>query len=395
MEISIKNFYNLKDSSQNKELDLNTINFILDSFDNNDNKKSKKFSSYKKNSIIQKNSKVKIVKDKISNKVKLILNKLSQNNVNNLILEFIQNIKINSIEEYNEFLKTIYLKILSEINFVKIYLTFLLNIACTYNKLLNYDISYFVELVENKFMSDYFNINNNDYLDDNNEDNRINNLKLIREMIAMDFFDNNIEQYVNNKILTQNNYLSDIYYWFKDVQLESETVLIIKNLLNKQNDIEIRDKILLQNIISPYETEPIKKSKLIFKKKKTNNSSFDDNVVELLNDYLINDNYIIIKSFIESKCQEIPEKNNFCEVMLNMYLTNNYKCILDLIEELINNQVLFKSNISKGLINIYDNNDLLNKNNKNEKDLVNKLKILGITKNLEFIMEKYKNELSV
>jgi len=394
MEISIKNFYNLKDSSQNKELDLNTINFILDSFDNNDNKKSKKFSSYKKNSIIQKNSKVKIVKDKISNKVKLILNKLSQNNVNNLILEFIQNIKINSIEEYNEFLKTIYLKILSEINFVKIYLTFLLNIACTYNKLLNYDISYFVELVENKFMSDYFNINNNDYLDDNNEDNRINNLKLIRELIAMDFFDNNIEQYVNNKILTQNNYLSDIYYWFKDVQLESETVLIIKNLLNKQNDIEIRDKILLQNIISPYETEPIKKSKLIFKKKKTNNSSFDDNVVELLNDYLINDNYIIIKSFIESKCQEIPEKNNFCEVMLNMYLTNNYKCILDLIEELINNQVLFKSNISKGLINIYNNNDLL-KNNKNEKDLVNKLKILGITKNLEFIMEKYKNELSV
>lgn len=394
MEISIKNFYNLKDSSQNKELDLNTINFILDSFDNNDNKKSKKFSSYKKNSIIQKNSKVKIVKDKISNKVKLILNKLSQNNVNNLILEFIQNIKINSIEEYNEFLKTIYLKILSEINFVKIYLTFLLNIACTYNKLLNYDISYFVELVENKFMSDYFNINNNDYLDDNNEDNRINNLKLIREMIAMDFFDNNIEQYVNNKILTQNNYLSDIYYWFKDVQLESETVLIIKNLLNKQNDIEIRDKILLQNIISPYETEPIKKSKLIFKKKKTNNSSFDDNVVELLNDYLINDNYIIIKSFIESKCQEIPEKNNFCEVMLNMYLTNNYKCILDLIEELINNQVLFKSNISKGLINIYNNNDLL-KNNKNEKDLVNKLKILGITKNLEFIMDKYKNELSV
>lgn len=396
MEISIKNFYHFKDSSQNKELDLNTINFILDSFDNNDNKKSKKFSSYKKNNIIQKNNKVKIVKDKISNKVKLILNKLSQNNVNNLILEFLQNIKINSIEEYNEFLKTIYLKILSEINFVKIYLAFLLNITCTYYKLLNYDISYFVELVENKFMSDYFNKNNEDYLDDNNEDNRINNLKLIREMIAMDFFDNNIEQYVNNKILTQNKYLSDIYYWFKDVQIESQTVSMIKNLLNTCNDIEIRDKILLQNIIAPYETEPLKKSKLIFKKKKSNNLSFDDNVVELLNDYLINDNYIIIKSFIESSCKEIPEKNIFCEIMLNMYLTNNYKCVLDLVEELINNQVLFKSNISKGLINIYNsNNDILNKNNKNEQDLVNKLKILGITKNLEFIMDKYKNELSV
>lgn len=81
--------------------------------------------------------------------------------------------------------------------------------------------------------------------------------------------------------------------------------------------------------------------------------------------------------------------------MLNMYLNSNYKCVLNLIEELINNQILFKSNISKGLINIYNNNEILITNNKNEQELVNKLKILGITKNLEFIMDKYKSEIAL
>lgn len=395
MEISIKNFYQLRNSPQNKTLDINTINFILESFDNNDSKRSKKNSSYKKNNnILHKTSKVKIVKDKVSTKVKLILNKLSQNNVNSLILEFIQNIKINSIDEYNEFLKAMYGKILSEISFVKVYLTFLKLIACTYNKLLNYDIHYFIELVENKFMGDYFNGNNDEFCDDFNEDYRVNNLKLIREMIAMDFFDNNIELFINDKILKQSTYLTDIYHWFKDTSLDSHVVTEIKNILNTHHDIEVRDKILLQNIIAPYDAEPVKKSKLIFKKKKTTSLSFDENVVELINDYLVNDNYIIIKSFIESTCKEISDKNRFCEIILNLYLTENYKCVLDLIEELVNNQVLFKSNISKGLINIYNNNPTL-KNNKNEQELVNKLKILGITKHLEFIMDKYKNELTV
>ncbi len=394
MEISVKNFYQLKNSPQNKDLDINTISFILDSFDNNDNKKSKKFSLYKKNNNIQKNNKVKNVKDKIAGKVKLILNKLSQNNVDSLVLEFVKNIKINTNEEYNEFLKTIYAKMLLEINFVKVYLTFLKYIACTYNKLLNYDISYFIELIENKFMADYFNGNNDEIFEDTTEDIRVNNLKLIREMIAMDFFDNNIEHHISNKILLQNNYLSDIYFWFKDTQIESSIITSIKNILSTNHEIEVRDKILLQNLIAPYETEPVKKSKLVFKKKKTT-LTFEESVVELLNDYLVNDNYIIIKSFVESECKEINDKNKFSEIMINTYLTNNYKCVLELIEELINNQVLFKSNISKGLINLYNNDPTINKNNKNEMELVNKLKILGITKNLEFIMDKYKQEISI
>ena len=117
-------------------------------------------------------------------------------------------------------------------------------------------------------MIDYFNKYTDEFDDYTNEDNRINNLKLIREMIVMKFFNNNIEDYINNNILLQKNYLTDIYYWFKDTQLETTTVNKIKEILNTYQDIEIRDKILLQNIIAPYEVEPIKKNKIIFKKKK-------------------------------------------------------------------------------------------------------------------------------
>ena len=268
METCVKNFYQLKNSPQNKDLDISIISFILDSFDNNDSKKSKKFSLYKKNNNIQKNNKVKILKDKISNKVKLILNKLSQNNINSLVLEFIQNIKIGTIEEYNEILKTIYGKILSEISFIKVYLTFLKYIACTYNNVFNFNISYFIELIQNKFMSDYFNINNDECCQDySNDDHRINNLILIREMIAMNIFDNSITQFINTKILRQKIYLADIYYWFKDIQIDTTIVTSIKDILNNHYDIEIRDKILLQNIIAPFETETIKKNKIVFKTK--------------------------------------------------------------------------------------------------------------------------------
>jgi hypothetical protein len=396
MEINITNFLLLKNLSSNKDLEINTINFILSCFDNNDNKKTKK-TSYKKNLNIQKNSKVKIIKDKISNKVKLILNKLSINNINNLVIEFIQNIKISSLEEYNEFLKTIYLKIISEFSFVKIYLEFLLYISSAYTKLLNYNISYFIDLIEIKFYSDYFNKEVNENIIESNDDNRINNLKLIREMISLEYLNNNIEQEINNKILLQTNYLSDIYYWFKNINIDNNIVASIKYILNNYQNIDIRDKILLQNIIGPYdiehelEQEQTKKNKIIFKKK--NILSFDDNIIELLHNYLVNDNYIIIKAFIECNCKEMSEKNHFSDIMINMYITNSYKGILDLIEELINNQVLYKSNISKSIINLHNNDpDIFNKN---EQDLIYKLKILGITKNLDFLFEKQKSEIVI
>jgi hypothetical protein len=289
MELNIKNFLQLRNLQQTIYLENDIINEILSSFESNDVKKVKK-NSYKKNNFINnKNNKIKINKDKVSNKVKLILNKLSQNNINNLVLEFIQNIKINTQDDFDDFISTIYLKTLSEISFVNIYLEFLKNIICTYNKIFNFDYNYFYDLIETKFMSDYFNMSINDdnsvIFESMSDDFRINNLKLIKELVNNSYFDNKILKIIDSKILNQTMYLSDIYFWFKDTQIDKENVSLIKNILETHNDIEIRDKILLQNLISPYEDEP-KKNKIVFKKKK--NNSFDDNFNELLNNFLIN-----------------------------------------------------------------------------------------------------------
>jgi len=392
MELNIKNFLQLKNLQQTCYLENDIINEILCSFENNDIKKAKK-NSYKKNNFINKNNKIKINKDKVSNKVKLILNKLSQNNINNLVLEFIQNIKINTQDDFNDFISTFYLKILSEISFVNIYLDFFKNIICTYNKFFNYNYNYFYDLIETKFMNDYFNISINDdspvVMESMSDDFRINNLKLIKEMVNSMYFDNKILKIIDSKILNQKMYLADIYFWFKDTQINKENVNLIKNILDSQNDIEIRDKILLQNLISPYEDEP-KKNKIVFKKKK--NNSFDDNVNELLNNFLINNDSTLIKSFIESTCKEINDKNKLCEILITSYFLNKFTCILDLIEELIVNQILYKSNVSKGLISINNqNSEIINKNIKLKSDLILKLKNLGITKNLEFLIDACHN----
>jgi hypothetical protein len=277
MELNIKKFWQIKNTPNVSYLDNYIINEILCSFENNEIKKIKK--SYKKNNNnINKNNKIKINKDKISNKIKLILNKLSHNNIHNLVLEFIQNIKINTQDDINEFISTIYIKMLSEISFVKVYLDFFKNIICTYNKFFNFN--YFYNLIETKFMNDYDNllINDKNYIiiETMSDDFRINNLILIKEMVNSSYFNNNILELINFKILNQSMYLSDIYFWFKDTEIDLENVNLIKKILNSNDNIEIRDKILLQNLI-PNEDEP-KKNKIIFKKKYT----FDDNVNELL-----------------------------------------------------------------------------------------------------------------
>ena len=109
----------------------------------------KKNRNKNKNNVL-KNQKVQNQKENISNKVNLILNKLSEKNIDNLIIEFIENINQVSIESFKEIQKSFYVKIISEINFVNIYLEFLKVISLLYNKTNNlYDFTYVFYLYNN------------------------------------------------------------------------------------------------------------------------------------------------------------------------------------------------------------------------------------------------------
>jgi hypothetical protein len=404
MESNLSSFLQLKNHKDCKDLDINVITFILELFENNESKKNKKYifnnnSNYKKSNQILKNPKIKLIKEKISNKVNLILNKLSENNLSNLLIEFFNNIKILNIDDFNEVIKTIYIKMVTEINFLKLYLDFFKNIIGTYKYIYSYNISYFYDLLECKFNFDYNDLEDitMDFLKDyDTEDFRLNNLTIIKELIQIQFFNSSFEEYINNKILNQTKYYSDIYYWFKNSKLSNEQVETISNIINNIN-IDIRDKILLQNLISEYIIEP-KKSKLVFKKKKIVNS-FESKVETLINEYLTDDlntelNLSNIENFILVNCVETADKNKFCEIILsNYFLLNNSNKIIELIKYMVVEQILFKSNFSRGLLSLYNLGNEYNQNKENL--LLQTLKSLGITKGLETLLSKHNIEITI
>jgi hypothetical protein len=245
--MDITSFINLRFEEDCQIFDSDIVQFILETFNC---KEKNKF--YKKSSIIKnfKNSKIKIIKDKKSNKINLILNKISENNIDNLVIEFIENIKINSIEDYHEFLETIYCKIISEISFFKFYFDFFQNISSIFFLENNFDNSYFYNLIESKFNYDYKNVETNfDIINSlsKEEDVILNNLYLIKELVNINIFNNDLEKYIETILIQQTIYISHIYHWYKDVKLDENQINQIKNIC--KNNINTRDKILLENLI--------------------------------------------------------------------------------------------------------------------------------------------------
>ena len=354
------------------------------------NKKYKK--TYKKNNNpILKNQKLKNKKENIINKVNLILNKLSENNIDNLIIEFIENVKITNIDNYNEFLKTLYFKILSEINFIKIYLIFFSLITKIYKEVFNFSTEYFYNLIENKFLFDYDLEYDENYLFLNEHScdiKRLNNLTLINELINYNFFKDEFKDIIEEKLLKQDKYLSDIHHWFKNNKISDKQLNFIKTIIN--NDIQLRDKVLLENLVNG------NKSKIIFKQianqpekiisSNLNNTVELDNILE---EYLFIDNSESLESYIENNCNDALTKNKFCEYLIDKYFKlNNDECkkIINLFKFFIKNKILFKSNLSRGLLNIYP---IKNMNLDRLKSILLFLKNQGITKGLENIMTKY------
>ena len=349
-----------------------------------------------KNNIL-KTQKIQNQKENISNKVNLILNKLSEKNIDNLVIEFIENIN------------QVYLKIISEINFINIYIEFLKIIGYLYNQIQEYNLSYFFEIVESKFKNDYttFEINNNiNFLNElNSETNRTNNLILINTMIEYKLISNEIYNYCDEIILNQTLFLSDIYYWFnsKNRKLTNHENLKIKELLNK--NITPRDLILLKNLLQYESSCNIKLEQVIVNIKpeqvivniKQNINTINLECNYIIEEYLLYKSINDIKYFIDTRCDDTINKNKFCENLINKFFTLNKETsdeIIQLLKQLVKSRILFKSNLSRGLLLIYHNWDDISIDYDNPilkiKLLLSTLKSIGITKGLEELLEKYK-----
>ena len=394
--LDINEFLSYKTNPNVVDLDSKTLDLISSLFGFDKFKKNKK--ATKINHNVLKSMKVQNKKDNTSNRVNLILNKLSESNIDNLIIEFIENINQVDEETWDEIQKTFYLKIISEINFVKIYLQFLKVIGFLYFKVMNYNLSYFYNMIEMKFKSDYSNMKFNNFLNEiDGETKRINNLILIKSFVDNKFMSADVIQECDNIMLNQTNYLPDIYYWFKGRDVSSIksqiSAILSKNILP-------RERVLLESLIK-VETKPEQPAwqKKPVEKAPINTDSLKLECENIVEEYTLMKNTKDLVEFIETRCVDAISKNKFCYMIIDKYFLGTKEessDLLDLIKTLIKSQVLFKSNLSRGLIMIYNNwNEKsidYNKANDKMKTLLITLKSIGITKNLENLLTQYNIE---
>ena len=94
--MNINDFISLKNNKECEVLDNNiicTLNKLFEDTDYNKKSFNKKQYNLKKPNNILKNIKLQNKKDTITNKINLILNKLSEENMDALIIEFIEKIR--------------------------------------------------------------------------------------------------------------------------------------------------------------------------------------------------------------------------------------------------------------------------------------------------------------
>lgn len=398
--LNINNFLSFKNNPELQQLDTVTLKQFAILFPNADKYKRNKKNNKQQSTQLLKNQKLQSKKELVVNRVNLILNKLSESNIENLVLEFIENINQIDKEDWDETIKTIYLKILSEINFVKVYLQFVSIISYLYNRVQKHSFEYFINLVETKFAVDYLNYDTNadpkyDFIEDfsSNEQKRINNMILIKSLVEYKFLNNSIIKDCSNKILQQNLFLSDIYHWFStfSINVDNNTQNIIKNHL-KLKDIGTREKVLLENLIG--ENKSIEKiNNNVIEIKKSITKPVNTLILEtdnILDEYIELENQEDVVYFIENRCPDAITKNKFCEYVIDKYMNvedNNKVKLLELLKNLIKTNILYKSNLSRGLLMTQD---LSIKPIDRLKMLLTTMKSIGITKGLESLMAIHK-----
>lgn len=348
--------------------------------------------NYKKNNNFFMNKKLQNKKKIIGNKINMILNKLSEDNIDNLVLEFIENIGIIDNNNFNIFIENVYKKIILEAEFINFYIKFFSIISNIYQKKFNYNIKYFFDIIENKILYDYLGIQKDNLIINISPENyRINNLKIIKFLLKSNIIDTSFNSLIDSIILNQKKYLVDINFWYTGRKLTKNIKNKINLILNK--NISFRDKTLLNNLIN--------ENKVIINKKVNNNEIKTDkkvknkgkniDVIEIENIY---DEYAYlkikeeVKMYLLEECKNSYKKNLFCKVGLIYFSENKENNLLDLFDYLLKNKVLFKSNLSRGLIYFEKDNKVVNKYNflKYLKFLKNK----GITKGIENILNKNK-----
>jgi len=341
--------YKLKNNTKCVLLNETLVSEILSYFNQSN---IKTFKGPKKQVNILKNNKIQNKKDLSENKLIMIMNKLSHNNLNELIKEYLLNPSI-TIEQYNSIQNEILIKMMKDITFINIYIPFVIKIFTIEKYRLSVEPEFFIKNIMNIISYHYLNLDTDSYLmqmtDRDNESDRLSCLKLINYLIKFNFFNKDLGNYISNQNIIINP------------TLQTELVKSVETVIKSQptNDPVNQFIILLDNIIEEFFYLESKEE---------------------------------IQNFINTECKDLNNKNIFCKEILNRYFNDILKkdLIYDLLNYLINQKSLYKSNISKGLLLYLDSLPVLQTKNDSMEKLLKFLKSNNITKNLEHLFKKYK-----
>ena len=367
--------YKLKNDTKCVFLSENIISNILDIFSKSN---IKVINCAKKQISAIKTNKVQAKKDLNENKIIMIMNKISDNNINELIVEYLCNILVDTEEKYNVIMTEIFNKMLKDIKFAENYIKFAINIFIIEKKRLNLYPEEFIDLIKLTIINE-------------NEEIRSSCYTLIKLLLKHSFFNNDIIKFVSNHILSGNKlrYI-DIYNWFNGLDISyinmyKDEIISIANKCNIEN--MNREQILIESLIE-YEHTIDDMPEEIYEEK---SDSINISIINIIEEYNFLKSIDEVIEFINVECTNINNKNLFCKEVLEFYLSKDIKEGLDLIDELIKKKVLFKSNISKGLVILLNNNNI--NNNTKIVQILKYLKNNNITKNIEHIFKRFKVKL--
>jgi hypothetical protein len=368
--------YKLKNDTKCVFLSENIISTILDSFSKSNIKVIK---CAKKQVSAIKTNKVQAKKDLNENKIIMIMNKISDNNINELIKDYLSNILVDTEEKYNVIMTEIFNKMIKDIKFAENYIKFALKVFIIEKKRLNLYPEEFIILLKTT-------INMN-----NNENERAACYNVIKLLVKYSFFNENIIKFISDNVLSikdKSKYI-DCYNWFNGVnnKIIDNYKTDILNIANKCNIENMnREKILIESLIDLKKQEEVN----INIELDTENT-FTISIVNIIEEYQFIKSIDEVIEFIKIDCIDINNKNLFCREVIDLYSSNNIHDGIDLIDNLIKKKILFKSNISKGLVMYLNKHDTVE--TKNIIEILKYLKNNNITKNIEYLFKKFKVKL--
>lgn len=367
--------YKLKNDTKCVFLSENIISSILDSFSKSNIKIIK---CAKKQVNVIKTNKIQAKKDLNENKIIMIMNKISENNINELVGEYISNILVDTEEKYNVIMTEIFNKMIKDIKFVENYIKFAMKVFIIEKKRLNLFPEEFIDLIKNNVYTN------------NDESIRSACYGIIKLLVKYEFFNTNIMKFISEYIIhieDKTKYI-DCYNWFngldiKAIECYKKDILNISIKCNNEN--MNRETILIDSLV-----DIKKQQEAVIFEEYNDEDTFTTSIINILDEYKFLKSIDEVIEFINIECDNINNKNTFCMEVIEHY-NNNLDEGIELVDLLIKKKALFKSNISKGLV-MY-----LNKHENPESNkiciILKYLKNNNITKNIEHIFKKYKIKL--